>query len=194
VRLLEGLAAEQPDDVRYERALAQAHWTMGNWTFSFKRHAQAKEEFHRALQAYRRACRYDHDGRIHDGLARLLCDCQVAELRDSSEAVASAKQSLARAPDERSYWSTLGLAHYRAGDYSSAHAALQKSITLSNGGDARDWLVLAMIAWKKGQPKESRSWYDQSARWLQTHGPTDELHHLRKEASEMMNIRWPPES
>jgi hypothetical protein len=119
----------------------------------------------------------------------LLCDCQLAELRDPVEALASAKQAVASAPEQRPFWSTRGLAHYRAGELGSAQEALDKSMELSGGGDATDWLVLAMLAWKKGEWEGSRRWYDRSARWLQTHPLTDELYHLRKEASEMMGIR-----
>jgi hypothetical protein len=98
---------------------------------------------------------------------------------------------VASAPEQRPFWSTLGLAQYRAGEVSSAHAALDKSMELSGGGDPNDWLVLAMLAWKKGQREEARRWYDQSAQWLQAHPLTDELYHLRKEAAERMGIRSP---
>jgi serine/threonine protein kinase/Flp pilus assembly protein TadD len=191
VKLLEGLAAEHPEDVRYEFTRARAQWTMGNWTYSYKRYAQAREEFRQALAAYRRACRHDRDGKAHNNLATLLCDCQLVELRDPAEAVSAVRQALALAPGQREFWNTLGLAQYRAGDYRAAREALRKSMELSAGGDAYDWLILALIAWKDGERTEARKWYDQSARWMQTHSPSDDLYHLRKEAADLMDIRWP---
>jgi tetratricopeptide (TPR) repeat protein len=191
VQLLEALAAEAPNDIRYELALAGAHRTMGNWSYSFQRRALAKEEFRKALEAYRSACRQDPDGKAHDGLALLLCDCQATELRDPMEAVAVAQQAVVCAPEQRAFWNTLGLAHYRGGEYSLAQSALRKSMEFSGGGDPNDWLILAMLAWKKGERNDARRWYNQSARWLQSHPLTDELYHLRKDASEMMNIHLP---
>ena len=42
------------------------------------------------------------------------------------------------------YRNTLGVAHYRAGEWSAAADALEESMRLRSGGDPYDWLFLAM--------------------------------------------------
>jgi uncharacterized protein HemY len=140
---------------------------------------------------YRQALPYDRDGTLHDKLAFAVCDCQEAELRAPGEALALAKQAVTLAPRRRDFWNTLGLAYFRAGDWSAGRAALAEAMALSAGGDGRDWLILAMISWREGHPQESRSWYDKAAGWLETTPLTDELFHLRRDAAELLAIRWP---
>jgi serine/threonine protein kinase len=191
VALFEGLEAEHPENTEISLKLARAHWIMGNWDVSLKRPAEAKQEYQRAAEAYRRALTYDRDGVVHNNLACLLCDCPETELRDPVQALALAMQALALAPGRREFWGTLGLAHYRAGEWRSARAALEKSMELGAGGDAGDWLLLAMTAWQQGKHQQARAWYDQAARWLEKNPLTDELYHHRREAADLLGIRWP---
>jgi hypothetical protein len=48
------------------------------------------------------------------------------------------------------------VAHYRAGDWKAAVAALDRSEQLLKGGNACNWLFLAMAHWKLGQHDEAR--------------------------------------
>jgi serine/threonine protein kinase len=191
IALFEGLEAEQPENTEFRLLPARLHWILGNWYVSYKRHREAKEQYELACAVYRRALPYDRDGRAHNNLAALLCDCEETELRDPIQALAQAMQALALAPRERKFWNTLGLAHYRAGEWRAARAALEKSMELAAGGDANDWLVLSMNCWHQGEQKEARTWYDKAADWLESHPPTDELYHLRRDAAKLLGIRWP---
>ena len=74
---------------------------------------------------------------------------------------------LAAADDNGSYWNTLGVARYRAGDWKGAVAALEKSMPLRRGGDAFDWFFLAMSHWQLGNKDDARRWYDRGAREVQ---------------------------
>lgn len=58
-------------------------------------------------------------------------------------------------PDAEVYWNTLGVAYYRAGDYTAAVAALDHAITLG-GGTAFDDIFLAMAHARLGNLKEAR--------------------------------------
>ena len=51
------------------------------------------------------------------------------------------------------YWNTLGVAHYRAGAWQTATTCLERSMTLRKGGDAYDWLFLAMAHWQLGHQR-----------------------------------------
>jgi tetratricopeptide (TPR) repeat protein len=191
--LLEELQAEQPEQTEYTLVLGRLCWTMGNWCVSLKRRALAKEEYGRALQVYRRALPYDRDGAIHNKLAFALCDCEEVELRDPIAALELATRALALAPGQRDFWNTLGLAHYRAGEWQAARAALDKAMALSEGGrgNARDWLILAMVCWRQGEQAESRRWCDKAICWLENHPVTDDLYHLGRDAAALLGIRWP---
>jgi uncharacterized protein HemY len=68
-------------------------------------------------------------------------------------------------PNEGSFWNTLGMAHYRAGDWKAAVEALNKSIELHQGAETSDWFFLG-----KTQPKN------------------EELLQLRAEAGQLLNI------
>lgn len=190
VELFEQLLAESPENPEYSLVLGRIRNGMGNWDFSFKRHAEAKLEYQGAMAALRKSLPHDRNGWIHNNLAFVLCDCQETELRDPKQAVALATQALALAPREPTFWTTMGLAHYRAGEWPAALAAVNKSIELGAEGKAGNWLLLAMISWRLDKPDEARTWYARAAEWFKQNPMTDELVHFRREASDMLGIRW----
>src|SRR5207253_1145365 len=94
-------------------------------------------------------------------------------------------------------WNTLGVAHYRAGDWKAAVAALDKSVELAKGGDAFDWLFLAMSHRKLGNHDDARKWYDQAVQWLEKNSQAlaknalqaEELRRFRIEAVEVLEFK-----
>ena len=96
------------------------------------------------------------------------------------------------APDIGSIWNTLGVAHYRAGNWGDAVAALERSMQLSNGGDSSDWFFLAMAHWQLGEKEQARKRYGQAVQGMQkeTHGELRrELRRFRAEAAELLKIK-----
>jgi tetratricopeptide (TPR) repeat protein len=102
-------------------------------------------------------------------------------------------------------WITLGVAHYRAGDWKAAVTALQKSLELRKTGDiynCRAWLFLAMAHWQMGKKEEARRWYQQAVQWMERNQPALEEHrprakqlrHFRDEAAELLGIKADPMS
>ena len=65
------------------------------------------------------------------------------------------------------------MAHYRAGDWKAAIAALDKSMQLRKGGDSFDWFFLAMAHWQLGNKDEARKWYDQAVEWMEKNQPNE---------------------
>ena len=64
-----------------------------------------------------------------------------------------------------------------------------------DGGDAWDWLFLAMAHWQLGNKDEARKWYDQGVQWMQKNKPEDEeLRRFRTEAEELLRIAQPKSS
>src|SRR5262249_10298251 len=78
------------------------------------------------------------------------------------------------APEGGNCWLTLGMAHYRAGDWRAAVAALNKATELRSGGDSSEWFLLAMAHWQLGDKLQARSWYDRAIRWMAEKQPRDE--------------------
>ncbi len=66
-------------------------------------------------------------------------------------------------PDQASYWSRLGQAQVRFGDWAGGRKSLEKVIAMADGGDADDWLFLSMACWQLGDRSSARRWYDQAA-------------------------------
>jgi tetratricopeptide (TPR) repeat protein len=137
------------------------------------------------------------DALAHNGLAWLLATCPDPKLRDPRRAVALAKKAVELAPKAGGYWNTLGVAHYCAGDWKAAVAALDKSMELRKGGDVYDWLFLAMAHHKLGKHAEARKAYDQASQWLEKNKESlaknktqaEELRRFRSETEEVLELK-----
>ena len=108
-----------------------------------------------------------------------------------------AKKAVELSPQAGHYWNTLGVAHYRAGEWKAAVMALEKSMELRKGGDANDWFFLAMAHLKQDQKAEARKWYDRAVAWMDKNEETlkkdrhgwEELSRFRTEATELLEIK-----
>jgi tetratricopeptide (TPR) repeat protein len=133
----------------------------------------------------------------HNSLAWLLATSPDANLRDPGRAVELARKAVRLAPAAGDYWKTLGVGHYRAGNWTAAVAALDKSVGLRRGGDAVDWLFLAMAYRRLGKDGESREAYNQALQWLEKDAETlakgkvqaEELRRFRTEAEEVLELK-----
>jgi len=111
-------------------------------------------------------------------------------VRDPGRAVNLAKKAVELAPEDGNCWSALGTAHYRAGDWKVARAALEKSMELSKGGNSFDWFFLAMCHEKLGDKEKARQWYDKAVEWMDKNKPQDdELRRFRTETAELLEIK-----
>ena len=91
-------------------------------------------------------------------------------------------------PQKADYWTTLGAAQYRQGQWRAAVTSLQKSVELSGGGQVRDWLFLAMTHWRLEEKQEARQWYDKAAKWTEDNQSGDEeLDRLRNEVADLLD-------
>ena len=125
------------------------------------------------------------DDRLRNNLAWLIAR-RMGPPDDPSRAVKLAQEATSLAPANGAYWNTLGVAHYRAGDWKAAAAALEQSTRLRSGGDAYDWLFLSMARWRLGDSASAQTWYDRSVSWINANGPeNEELHRFRIEAEHL---------
>jgi Flp pilus assembly protein TadD len=112
----------------------------------------------------------------------------AADLQDRRPvlAVELAREAVALGPDW-AQWNTLGAAHYRAGDWQAAIEALEKSMSLSNGGNSFDRFFLAMAHWQAGRAEEARKWQKEAIEWMDRNQPdNEELRRFRAEAEELI--------
>jgi tetratricopeptide (TPR) repeat protein/serine/threonine protein kinase len=158
----------------------------------------AKCQFDEAIAAYREAIRLDQGYALaHNDLAWVLATCPNVTSRDAGLAVELAKKAVQLAPKESNYWGTLGTAHYRAGNWKEAVAALDKSRELQQRCNAYTWLFLAMAHRKLGNDAQARKCYDQAVEWLEQNRQmlatdtmqAEELRRFRSEAEEVLELK-----
>jgi tetratricopeptide (TPR) repeat protein len=108
----------------------------------------------------------------------------------TKRAIAMARKAVELEPNSSFYANTLGVAHYRAGDWPAAIEALEKSEALNNGQSlAFNGFFLAMAHYQLGQEDEARQWYETSVEWTQKNQPDDEeLIRFRTEAEGILGI------
>jgi tetratricopeptide (TPR) repeat protein len=124
-----------------------------------------------------------------------LATCRDSRFRDPERAVELATRAVELAPADGHIWNTLGVARYRTTDWQGAVEALRKSMELRAGGDASDWLFLAMAHWQLDHKDEARRWYDKAVEWIDKYDLTnEELHRFRAEATELLGISEPQPS
>ena len=105
------------------------------------------------------------------------------------EAVRLAKRGVELAPKEGMCRNTLGVSHYRAGEWKAAVEALNKSLELRKGGDSFDWFFLGIAHWQLGEKDKARQWYAKAVQWMDKNQPkNEELQRFRQEAEELLKI------
>ncbi len=132
------------------------------------------------------------DPAANNQLAWLLVSRPEAVPSDPVRVIELAELAVAAAPTVGAYWNTLGVAHYRDGDWSAAVDALEESMRLRSGGDPYDWLFLAMARHRLGDAAEARRWLDRSLAWIEAHAPPDaDLIRFRAEALWLLGPETP---
>jgi tetratricopeptide (TPR) repeat protein len=126
-----------------------------------------------------------------NNLAWELANSPNVLLRDPGLAVELAQQAVRQAPKEALYWNTLGVAHYRAGEWEAAIKALEEAETLAPakyfGFNA---LFLAMCHHQLGDSVKAKDYYDRAVLWCQENqgklsaAHQEELKRFRAEAEE----------
>jgi serine/threonine protein kinase/tetratricopeptide (TPR) repeat protein len=136
---------------------------------------------------------------LRNDLARLLATCPESKIRNAERAVELAAKAVDQAPEVGRFWTTLGIAHYRNGDWQAAVAALDRSVdrNMDWGDPAAARLFLAMARQKLDDPDEARKQYDLAVQWLENNrqaleknpGRAEELRRFRDEAEEVLGLK-----
>lgn len=151
-----------------------------------------------ALADYRKALELAKDNAaVQNGLAWFLATCPETKYRDPARAVELAKKAVKLSPKEGSPWNTLGMTHYRAGNWKAAIEALKKSREFHKDGDAFDFFFLAMVHWQLSHKDEALRWYKQAVKWVEKNKEalaknpqrTEALRRFLAEAKELLNVK-----
>ncbi|MBI3465473.1 MAG: tetratricopeptide repeat protein [Planctomycetes bacterium] len=117
-----------------------------------------------------------------------LTACPDLRFRDRGQLLELAKRAVETVP-LGSQWTTLGVAHYRAGNWESAIQSLQRAMEIKSGGDGADWFFVAMAHWQLGRRDDARQWYDRAVEWVDQHHPKDkELRWFQTEAATLLGV------
>lgn len=195
IKLGEPLVTQFPDRPDYRRELLRGHWALGLALMIAGRCPEAEVALQAALDGLPPSGDQASDlailfrpmaASVRNDLAWLLATCPDAKVRDPKRAVELAKKAVELDP-LASYWNTLGAAHYRAGSYQEALTALQKSMDLQKGGDAFDWLFVAMAHARLNHSAEARKWFGKAVDWMEKRqSKNEELLRFRAEADDLL--------
>jgi serine/threonine protein kinase/tetratricopeptide (TPR) repeat protein len=184
----DALRGRYPTVPRYQKAALRAHLRLGGvlWDRGERREAAA---------AYRRAAAIGAalspaDPEAQNLYAWVLATSSDPEVRDARRAAGLARKVVERVPKTGFFWLTLGAAHYEAGDYADAAAALEKATQLPGGQDSRARFLLAAARARLGEKAEARRWYDDAVpRMEKRELALLELRRLRAEAERALGLR-----
>ena len=197
IELDQKLVEDSPKVPSYQNVLAESFLELGNLLKNSSRPGAARDAYRRAWEGYERmAAQFPQvpDSRSRPAVAAnrfawFLVTCSDPRLRDPVQAVELAGRATKLQPKNAGYWNTLGVAHYRAGEWKAAIEALEKSRQLRPGGDAADWFFLAMAHWQQGDRHEARRWYDRAVAWMEKNrSHDDDLRRFRVEADELLGL------
>jgi tetratricopeptide (TPR) repeat protein len=181
--------------VEFEPRSAASHFLLAFCLADSNQGAEAIAEYTTAIELLDAGKTDVTRATVHNGLAWLLATHPNLKLRDPVRAVKLAKVAVELAPDGATLWNTLGVAHYRAGEWKAALGALEKSMELrqGQGSDSSDWFFVAMCHGKLGDKERGRQWYDWAANWMDGNPTTDEdLRPFRSEAAEVLGLDRDP--
>ena len=190
------LVARFADSNRF-RDLAIARESLSRALAEIGRSAGAIEERRIALQIWDILVANhprDLDYRAHrldalNDLAWLLTTDPDPTLHDPAWALHMAEQSVGSQPDHLASWNTLGVARYRAGDWTGAIEALERSAlsSVDHKGTAFDHFFMAMAWCRLQHDDRAREWLEQGIAWASRHRPDHPaLERFRKEAESLL--------
>jgi WD40 repeat protein len=117
---------------------------------------------------------------------------------DPAECVRLAARAVNQAPQSAARWETLGLAHYRAGDWGAAVAALARAVEVQQPGELvrERYFTLALAHWHRCGAAEAERRYGEGVRWLQKNRAwlarepltLEEILRVRLEAEEALGL------
>lgn len=102
-------------------------------------------------------------------LAWLLLIEEDPAIRNPEQAIDLALRATRAEPENATYWNTLGAAYERAGIPLQAISALERSLALTGGGTAYDYVFLALAHLQLEECEAASHWVDRAETWTNEH-------------------------
>jgi serine/threonine protein kinase/Flp pilus assembly protein TadD len=193
----EKLAADFPTIPAYRERLAWSSFRLCQLP-AFTGRATS-DQWQELEQAFRKALdvrvwQPDNPGDVQDIMAWILATCPDVRFRDPTRALKLAKEAIELNPfGGGGKWTTLGVVHYRLGNWKEAIATLEKATQLGDPVESNAWFFMAMAQWKRGDKEQARKWYDRAVQWMEKNLPeSEELRGFRAEAGGLLGIKDQP--
>jgi tetratricopeptide (TPR) repeat protein len=149
------------ESIKYATNLACAHYRLGECLWRSGWCDEATNEFSEARCLLERLVDQNPDSpQRARPLSILLTLCPVADTRAPARGLELAL--IALQPEIGATWQLLGAAYYRASRWQEAVDALTTSVETRQGGDANDYLLLAMAHWQLDNQAEATNWYERA--------------------------------
>jgi tetratricopeptide (TPR) repeat protein len=137
-------------------------------------------------------------------IAWFLATCGDVAIRNADQALALAHQTLQQAdeagvlatPLGAKFWSTLGVAQYRSGDWQAAITSFDRAYRLEQLEHhvVPYGFFVAMSHWQLGDKDEARNWYNRTTRLAPMYIDDWQIAGFRVEAAEVLGIEIPKEA
>jgi len=165
------VVSDCPGVAAHEDRLAYVHFHLADLLTQTGQPEEAAEHYDRGFRIVEKlvlgGAREQTEGRgpVLAGYYRCLAwnraTCLGPRFRDPVRAVEAGQKAAQLEPGAVIAWTCVGIAHYRAGDWEAALAALDKAMR-RGGGNSTDWLFLAMAHWQRGEKVQARRSYDRA--------------------------------
>jgi tetratricopeptide (TPR) repeat protein len=202
ISLYEGLRQEFRDMPWYRLQLAICWGHLGELRRACQgQFAQGEDALRRALVLRQQLfdefpARSEQRGplaKTHNDLAWLLAIRPDRQPHHAAEALEHAQKAVDLEPGYHDWWHTLGVAHYRMGDWKKALECIEKSRDLEHkqgSPGSFDRFFEAMACWHLGDRDKARRYYDEGVQWMEKHSPEHaDLRRFRSEAAELLQIQ-----
>jgi tetratricopeptide (TPR) repeat protein len=192
VKSVPGLPDGPPGLAEVRQELASAYEKLGHCDSKLGEAAAARDDYGKCLKLLRQLSAAKIATPVdHNALAWFLATCPDATMRDPAQAVKSARAAVAAAPMIGVWWTTLGVALHRNGEWKEAITALEKAIGLDRDHELQktvNYFFLAMCHWRLNHKDEARKWHARALKGIeQFKSPSDELRRFRDEAAALLS-------
>jgi tetratricopeptide (TPR) repeat protein len=179
-----------PKTVGYREEGAAAWESLGRLHHGAGRTEEAENAFRRSILLYEELLAQRPTIATYSVyLAGLFADCPVEALRNPPRAVEFAQKVLEVELHGSGHWVTLGIAHYRQGEWRAAVSALESGAGKYPPDTGRGLFYLAMSYARLGDQERAQSCYKQATEWMEMNQPRNpDLARWRVEAEEVLKI------